>query len=105
MEFLEKNKLPENIDQDLRYFGKEDYLISFFVFIGIFIFENVFKFLTFRIFYLISKEQKDEELRKFRTLKAVNMCHKLIYYIFDSVFCFWTLGNTGLIPWYLGGSG
>jgi hypothetical protein len=82
----------------------EDFYITIFSCAAIYILNYVFNKLTWRFFYAICKEQKDEEIRQAKTLKACNSFYKGVYFIFSTSWGYYLLRDEPyLSPLLLGG--
>lgn len=76
------------------------------VFAGMSIVANfILNKITWRIFYAICKEKKDEEIRQAKTLKACNSFYKSIYFILSTAWGYYTLKNEKYLPSALLGHG
>ena len=67
--------------------------------------ENAFQVVLYDWFYQICKEKDDLEARDRRTRKAIQNIYKVLYYLSVSLFGWYTLKDSYILPRGLGGSG
>lgn len=67
--------------------------------------EHAFQTVLFPWYYQYCKEKKDEVVRQRRTKKAVNNIYKCFYYSSASLFGWYVLKDSYILPPHLGGNG